>query len=162
MPSVQFGLSVFLGTSILWFIIHVLFGGNPLWAVISLILVTEPNTGTTWASFKLRISNTIIGCLTGLLFLLVVRQQDLLLPLALAATIFVKHLFKTPTGWRVASITTAIVVTSAIADGSSATGIFVALHRVMEVFLGSAMALLIAWLIVPMQKWAIRTESPLL
>lgn len=161
LPSVQFGLSIFLGTCFLWFTLHILFGANPLWAVISLILVMEPNMETTWDSFKLRINNTVIGCLIGLLCLLTIKQQALLLPLALAATIFIKYLFRTPSGWRVASITTAIVVTSALAEHSSAMGLIIALQRVLEVFLGSATALLVACLLSPMRKWALKAENPL-
>jgi uncharacterized membrane protein YccC len=44
---------------------------NPLWAVISLISVTDPQIKTAYTSFKSQLLNTIIGCSTGLLFIVV-------------------------------------------------------------------------------------------
>jgi uncharacterized membrane protein YccC len=143
----QYGSQIFLGTCGLWFLTRILGGIDPLWAIISLIVVTEANTETTWFGFKSRIINTIVGCLTGLLFLLFIKTGGMVLPLALATAVCVSaYLIRIPYGWRAAAITAAIIVIPALTEGSKTVGMVVAFQRTMEVFLGSAMALFVAWL----------------
>lgn len=142
----QYGARIFLGTCGLWFLSRI-FDIDPLWAVISLIIVTEIGMEPTWQGFKSRIINTLVGCLTGLTCLLAMKPSALLLPIALTAAVCVSaYLIRIPYGWRIAAITAAIVVLPALAERSSSLGITIAFERTFEVFLGSTMALCVTGL----------------
>lgn len=146
--GIKYGLRIFIGSSVLWFFLHGLGGIDPLWSIISLIIVTEQNMETTLLSFKSRIINTVVGCFTGLLFLLFINHNNLvLLPVALMVAICVStYLVRIPYGWRIAAITTAIIIIPSLTEYSRIVGMEVALQRTIEVFLGSATAVLVTWL----------------
>lgn len=147
------GIRIFIGTVILWLLLGHIQGLNPLWAVISLIIVTEQNVETTMSNFRFRLINTIIGCVTGLLFLIFIHHARVfMLPAALMASVCASSfLIRTPYGWRIAAITTAIIIIPSLADGSRMVGMEVALGRTIEVFLGSATAVLVSWLFTIMK-----------
>ena len=157
--GIHYGGQIFLGTFGLWFLSRML-GFAPLWAIISLILVTEVSMETTWRGFKCRIINTLVGCLTGLVFLVALKPGSLLLPLALATAVCISvYLIRIPYGWRIAAITAAIVIIPSLAGDSKIVGLTVACQRTMEVFMGSAMAVLVTWLITALRNLSARTRS---
>jgi len=156
LPGIQYGLRIFIGTGILWFCLRNLIGLDPLWAIISLIIVTDQDVENTLHNFKSRIVNTTIGCLTGLAFLSFIHNNSLImLPVALMTAICVSTaLIRTPYGWRITAITTAIIIIPSFMESSRMVGMSVAFQRTMEVFLGSAAAVLVAWLLARMKNLA--------
>lgn len=109
--------------------------------------MTEPQMVLAWLAFKGRIINTIAGCIIGMFFLLVIHQQAWLLPIAVTiAALISTYVIKIPVGWRVGPVTTAIIISAGIGQKSIDTGLSFALHRTMEVLLGSVTALFITWL----------------
>jgi uncharacterized membrane protein YccC len=91
--------------------------------------------------------NTLIGCATGLLFLLVAGPGSWVLPFALTATVLIcTHVVRLAWSWRIAPITAAIVIASGVLKQSRITGVEVGLRRVGEVLLGSAIALAVSFL----------------
>lgn len=156
--GIQYGLRIFLGTGFLWFALKNLDGFDPLWAVISLIIVTEQNMKIALLGFKSRIINTIVGCFTGLLFLLFIHHNNLImLPAALMAAVCIStYLIRSQYGWRIAAITTAIIIIPSLAEDSRTVGMIVALQRAIEVFLGSITAVIVTWLFTIVPKIVIR------
>ncbi len=147
LAGIHYAIRILIGTSILCFMLQWLGDTNPLWAIISLIIVTEPKIEAAWLTFKARIINTIVGALMGLVFLLLIGQQTWLLPVALTITVLISTYFiRLPLGWRVAPITTAIIMASEMVDQSRFSGMEIALHRTFEVLLGSGLALGVSWM----------------
>ena len=141
-------LRICLGTSILWFLLQYIGDTNPLWAIISLVLVTETHLQGTWLNFKARMIHTIIGCIIGFLSLLLFQGQSWTLPMALTATVLVcNYLTHVPLGWRVAPVTAAIIISAGMTQKTAIGGIDVAAHRTIEVLIGSTMALIITWIV---------------
>src|SRR5262249_37056734 len=62
-------IRIFIGTTAVWLLLRFVGDANPIWAVISVIVVTEPQLQTAWLTIGSRIANTLIGCTTGLIFL---------------------------------------------------------------------------------------------
>jgi hypothetical protein len=64
--------------------------------------------------------------------------------MALTATILIcTYAVELPISWRIAPITTALVIAPGIAEHSTSSGLEVAFHQSGEVILGSAVALLV-------------------
>src|SRR5262249_62180687 len=67
--GLHYAVRIFLGSAALWLSLGWAGDTNRIWAVISLIVVTEPRVPSAWLAFLSRTVNTILGCLVGLLFL---------------------------------------------------------------------------------------------
>src|SRR5580698_8093534 len=65
----QYALRILIGGVIVWIVLDRVNHHNPLWAIISVITVTEPELGPALLAFYSRIVNTLIGCAVGLFFL---------------------------------------------------------------------------------------------
>src|SRR5437773_8299920 len=87
--GLHYAVQIFAGSTIVWLLLRSIGDADPLWAVISLIVVTEPHVGAAWLAFQSRILNTAIGCITGLSFLLVAGPEGWVLPLALTVTVLI-------------------------------------------------------------------------
>ena len=143
LDGIHYAIRIFIGTATLWFALRAFGDADPLWAIISLIIVTEPKIETAWLSFKARIFNTFGGCAIGLFFLLFIPEHSWLFPIALTISVLLStYVIRKPLGWRVAPITTAIIIAAGM---SGVNGFEIALHRAVEVFIGSTMALVVAW-----------------
>ena len=146
--GLHYAVRIFIGTTALWILLRKVGDTHPIWAIISLIIVTEPDVKTAMTTFRSRIYNTLIGCVVGFLFLLAAGPKDWVLPLALTATVLVStHLTRLEASWRIAPIAAVIVMSSGLMGHSRLSGFQAALQRTGEVFLGGAVALLIAWLL---------------
>ncbi len=65
----QYAVRILIGCVIVWFVLQRMHHPNPLWALISVIIVTEPELSAAFLAFNSRIVNTLIGCAVGLSFL---------------------------------------------------------------------------------------------
>jgi uncharacterized membrane protein YccC len=146
--GLHYAVRIFLGTAFLWLILGPQRNTQPIWAVISMIFVTEPILRNALEAFRYRLMNTALGCIVGLLFLGVLGPHDWLLPLAVMVTAFTAtFLPQSATSWRTAPIAAAIVLASGLTAHSKAFGVQVAGQRAIEVFLGGVTALCITWLL---------------
>src|SRR5260370_30267796 len=69
-PSgVQYAVRILIGCVIVRFVLQRIHHPNPLWALISVITVTEPELSAAFLAFNSRLVNTLIGCAVGLSFL---------------------------------------------------------------------------------------------
>jgi uncharacterized membrane protein YccC len=98
-------------------------------------------------TFRGRILNTLLGCLTGLVFLALGRSE-IKLPLAMAATVLLSsYVVRIPTMWRQAPITAAIVIAGGLQHHDKLSGFEQGLRRVGEVLFGCVVGLAVSWLL---------------
>src|SRR5262245_7102187 len=109
--GIHFALNIFIATSLLWLILRGAAGLDPIWAISSMIAASDPNVKQAVRTFWGRITNAALGCITGLLFLVLGGDRAWNLPLALAVTVLVNtYIVRIPTMWRQAPITAALIV----------------------------------------------------
>ena len=144
--GLHYAVRICIGTTAVWLLLRSVGDADAIWAVISVIVATEPQMQTAVFAFMSRIVNTVIGCTIGLTFLLVAGPEVWVLPLALTVTVLVcTYLVKLSSSWRLAPATAAIIIASGVVEQSRISGAEVALHRAGEVLLGCAVAFLITW-----------------
>jgi uncharacterized membrane protein YccC len=146
--GLHYAVRILIGTTVVWLVLRWAGDVNPVWAVVSLIMVTEPKAASTWRTLLARLANTLIGCVTGLLFLLVVGPKNWVVPSAVTATVLVcTYLVRIPQAWRVGPVTAALVLTTGVVEKSRESGLETAGLRVGEVLLGGVVALAVTWLV---------------
>jgi uncharacterized membrane protein YccC len=149
----QYAVRIFIGCAIVWFILDRIHHHNTLWAVISIIVATEPELSAALLAFKSRTVNTFIGCAVGLAFLYLLGPSFGSILLGIIASVLIcTHVILVPGSWRIAPVTVAIVMTPSVLGGSRAAGLATAIERTEEVLLGSAVALLITVLSFSIQR----------
>jgi uncharacterized membrane protein YccC len=155
-PAILHALKLMVGLAILWWSAHRLHV-DPFWAYISMIVVGSETTGTL-PVFLTRVVNTLIGCAVGLLALLAFPPSLWSLCLALAVVVLLCSAFLgPPTRWKIAPITTVIVMGSAVVERSRSLGIDNGLRRLLAVLAGSALGLLISMAFSHIEKWPRRS-----
>jgi uncharacterized membrane protein YccC len=152
LAGVHLALNVFVATSLLWIVIRKWAGLNPIWAISAMLASSDPHVSQAIKSVRGRVINAVLGCATGLTFLLLGgalgASGDWKLPLALAATALVSsYIVRVPVMWRQAPITAAIVVASGIEHHSQEVSMEIGLRRVGEVLFGCLLGLAVSWLI---------------
>src|SRR5260370_16917050 len=122
-PSVlQYAGRILSGWGIVWFVLDRFQHPNPLWALISVIIVTEPELSAAFLAFNSRIVNTLIGCAVGLsfLYLLGPRQWSILLGI-IVSVIICTSFIRVLGSWLVVPVTVAVLMTpSGLGGGRSA------------------------------------------
>src|SRR5262249_24241505 len=83
--GLHYAVRICIGTTAVWLLLRSVGDADAIWAVISVIVATEPQMQTAVFAFMSRIVNTVIGCTIGLTFLLVAGPEVWVLPLALTA-----------------------------------------------------------------------------
>jgi uncharacterized membrane protein YccC len=156
--GLHLALNVFVATSLLWVVIQKWAGLNPIWAISAMLASSDPHVSEALKSARCRMINALLGCATGLLFLIFGGSRDWKLPMALATTAFLSsYVVRVPVMWRQAPITAAIVVASGIEKHSKQASIEIGLRRVAEVLFGCLMGLAVTLL---MSKIWPLPESP--
>jgi uncharacterized membrane protein YccC len=144
--GVRFAVNVFIASAILWYLLRQVAETNPIWSIASMIAASEPQVHEAARMFRSRIINVLVGCVVGLVFLLVGGSSEWKLPLALAVTVLVSsYVIHIQTMWRQAPITAAIVIAAGLAHHSKLSGVEHGLHKVGEVLLGCVMGLVVSW-----------------
>lgn len=146
----RYASRILLGGAIVWAILSHLGHADPLWAIISTVVVTDPQLESALIAFRSRLTNTLVGCAVGVAFLFVLGGSALSILLAMATAVVVSgDLLRVPVSWRIAPITVAIVMTPAILGGSTQVAEHAALARTGEVLLGSAVAVFVTFITSP-------------
>ena len=144
--GVRFALNVFIASAILWYLLRRVADANPIWSIASMVAASEPQVREATRMFRSRLINVSIGCVVGLLFLLVGGASEWKLPFALAVAVLVSsYLIHVQTMWRQAPITAALVIATSLTHQSKLSGIENGLHKVGEVVLGCVMGLVVSW-----------------
>lgn len=144
--GVRFAVNVFIASALLWYLLRDVADTNPIWSIASMVAASEPQVKEAARMFRSRIINVLVGCVVGLVFLLVGGASEWKLPLALAVTVLVSsYVIHIQTMWRQAPITAAIVIATGLTHHSKLTGVEHGLHKVAEVLLGCLMGLVVSW-----------------
>lgn len=144
--GLRFAVNVFIATTIVWFTLRYIGDTNPIWAIASMVAASDPEPLEARRMFKSRLVNVAVGCVMGLLFLLLNSESHWMIPLALAVTVVISTwVIRIKTMWRQAPITAAIVIAGGLAYGSATQGIEQGLHKVAEVIFGCLVGMLVSW-----------------
>jgi len=146
--GIHFAANVFVGSTLLWLILRTFAGLNPIWAISSMIAASDPVVKQAVKTFRGRITNSVLGCATGLIVLVVGGSSDeWKLPLAMAVSVLLSsYVVRQQVMFRQAPITAAIIIASGLEKHSKLTGVELGVRRVCEVLLGCVVGLLVTWL----------------
>ena len=157
--GLRFAINVFIATSIVWFTLKAFSDTNPIWAIASMVAASDPEPLEARRMFRSRVINVVVGCASGLFFLLVGSRNDWMVPLSLAITVLISTWFiRVKTMWRQAPITAAIVIAAGLTTSSAKAGIGSGLHKVGEVIFGCFVGAAVSWFMS--RFWLLDLESP--
>jgi uncharacterized membrane protein YgaE (UPF0421/DUF939 family) len=141
LSGLHYAARVVVSSAIVWFLLARLAHVDPVWGLISAVVVTDLKAQSAWTNFVSRMLNTLIGCLLGLLFLQLFGSSAWVVIAAMAVTVIIStDLVRVPVSWRIAPITAAIVMTPAYYTHSGHAALTIALERTGSVLVGSAVA----------------------
>jgi len=136
-------VKILSGCLILWYGLRAVGIAEPYWAMISLIIVTEPDMTVAKANFRARLINTISGCIVSCLALVIFGPTFAAMLAALTAAVIVAMLLQNyPSNWRLGPATVVILLSAAFTGSGLGEELHLALMRVGEVIIGSTVALL--------------------
>lgn len=145
--GIRLAINVFISTALLWVLLYQVAGVDPIWAISSMLVSSNPDVKQTLRNFWSPIVNTLLGCGVGLLVLLGGGSGDWKFPLALAITVLLSaYVVRVPVMWSQAPVTAALVVSAGLMQHSGVKGIETGLQRVGEVLLGCLIGVLVSWL----------------
>ena len=152
--GMHFAANVFVATTALWLMLRMGANTNPIWAIASMIATSEPQIEESLHNFRARIINTLLGCTTGMLFLVVGGSSEWKLPVALSVTVLLSsYVIRIKTMHRTAPITAALIIAAGLEHHTKLSGVEIGLRRAGEVLLGCLVGLMVAW--VMSRIWAV-------
>jgi uncharacterized membrane protein YccC len=140
--SLRYASKTLIGSLICWFGLVWAGIADPVWAVITVMIVGDPDITTTAELARARAINTMVGCFVGLSVLLVFGYSPLAALVAAALTVMVVMLIdRYPTNWRLAPATVMIVVDAGRLAQTHGEEIQYSLLRMAEIAVGCTVAL---------------------
>ncbi|MBO9536068.1 FUSC family protein [Herbaspirillum sp.] len=150
-------VKILSGCLVLWYGLRAAGIEEPYWAMISLIVVTEPDMTVAKANFRARLINTLSGCVVSCIALVIFGPTFLAMLVALTAAVVVAMLLQNyPSNWRLGPATVVILLSAAFSGNGLNQELHLAFMRVGEVIVGSAMALLQTVLYI----WLFKRRQP--
>lgn len=136
---------------------------NPLWAIITVVLVSDPDLNTARTLVIARVVNTIVGCTVGFAALTAFgfTLQVALVTITLLV-LFITSISNYPANWRLAPVTVLILLDASRIAATTQQEMHFALLRAVEIGVGSLVALVLAMLYTRLfaaPKAAIPTSS---
>lgn len=147
--GVRYTLRILVGMIIVWFVFKAFGVTYPIWAMISVVMVSEIELRASYVAARGRIAHTALGCAVGLIFLAATGTGMLQLCAACAVASLVSfYLVHIGGNWRHAPVATVIVMATGLHGMSKFAGYHAALERTVEVLGGSIIALAVSWVAV--------------
>lgn len=151
-------LKIAVGCTLLWFGLGALGLHDPVWALISLVVVIEPDVAIASTNFRNRMLNTVLGCaVAGLAVLAFGSGFTTMLVSSLVAAGLTAIVPNYPGNWRLAPATALIMSAAALHGGGTSQEFTQISLRAGEVLAGSGLALLMSHLYV---RWHALTHAP--
>lgn len=145
--GLELGVRIVVGAAIVWLIALRFPHHDPLWGMISVVIVSDTELNASLTAFRGRVLNTMIGCAIGLLALYAIGPQSWSILIAMLVAVLVSSNFAlTVPVWRIAPVSVAIVMTPGLLIGSRTAGTPIALVRTAWVLIGSAVAVVVSLL----------------
>jgi uncharacterized membrane protein YccC len=144
--GLRYAIRMLISGIFVWLILAGMWKVDPLWGLISSVVVTEVKVQSAVNAFFSRLLNTVIGSIVALGFLKFAGSSEWSVLIAMAvSTVVSADLIKVPISWRIAPITAAIVMLPAYSAHSAHVGLAAALQRTGEVIIGSAVAVAVSY-----------------
>lgn len=145
--SLLYASKIFIGAVTCWGALALLGIDNPLWSIITVVLVSDPDLNTARTLVIARVINTIVGCSVGFVAL---TTFGFTLPVAIATitvlVLLITSIENYPVNWRLAPVTVLILLDASRHASTAAEEIHFALLRAIEIGVGSVVAMLLALL----------------
>lgn len=152
---ILYAAKTFIGGIVCWYTLTWFGVLDPIWGVITIILVTDPDIDTTTSLAKARIINTIVGCFMSLISLMLFDYSPLVVLATAALTVFLITAYERyPSNWRLAPVTVVILMDAARQASTHADELHYALMRAGEIAFGC----LIAWFLAHIYTHLIRAD----
>jgi uncharacterized membrane protein YccC len=145
---------ILLGCTIVWWTLYYLHDSRKIWAVISVIVVTDPDIDSLRAATISRIVNTTMGCLIGIFFIYIAGVNFWSLMGAIGTSVVMSTSFKNyPSSWKLAPSTVAIIMIPSISDSIAwKEAMQISLARTGEVLYGTLVAFLLGIILSSIRK----------
>jgi uncharacterized membrane protein YccC len=145
--GIHYAARIVTGCLISWIVLQRFYKIDPIWAMISAVVVSEPEYQSALNTFKSRVLNTLIGCAVALLFLILFGPHVWSVMLAVATVVLIcANFVRVPGSWKIAPITVLIIMTPGVLAHSTAGDIGLGLRRTGQVLFGGFVAVVIAYL----------------
>ncbi|HEU5047907.1 MAG TPA: FUSC family protein [Rickettsiales bacterium] len=143
--SVLYSVNILLGSIICWYSLSWLGMQDPIWSIITVILVSDPDLSTAITLARMRVINTIVGCAVGLITLLIFGYNPLVSFFAASLIVFVITCIEGyPANWRLTPVTVIIVMAASRDAVTYHDEIYYAVARAGEIVAGCLVSLSIA------------------
>jgi len=148
MHGIHYAVSIFFATAILWILVHKMAEANPVWAISSMVATSDPAMKQAMQILRARITNTLVGCMVGLLFIAIGGTKVFALPLAMAVTVLLSsYVVRIQTMWRQAPISAAFIIAAGFEYHSRKHGLIAGAARMGEVLFGCVVGIVVAWVV---------------
>lgn len=144
--SLAYALKIALASLLVWPGLTALNIPQPVWAIVTIAAVSDPNLSAARQLVVNRVTNTLVGCVVAIITVILFGATLTSMIAALAVSvILVTSIEHYPANWRLAPITVAILMGGAV-GGDQRLALHLAWLRASEIIFGSLAALLMAWL----------------
>jgi uncharacterized membrane protein YccC len=139
----SFAFRIMLGCAIAWWTLYAMNDKSKIWALISVIIVSDPDFTIVRTNTVSRVVNTTMGCILGLLCLYLMGVNVWSLMVGIIISVLVGTSFKNyPTSWKLGPTTVVIIIAPSIfAEANLHDAMMIAFTRTAEVLYGSLIAL---------------------
>lgn len=147
MRALLYASKTTIGCLICWNVLEYFGVEDPIWALLTILIVSDPDIHTTLDMARERGINTGVGCLVGVLTIFIAGYSPVVTLFAAAVTTFIVLVIDVyPVNWRLAPSTVIIVVDGArhavtLNDEVVQTGM-----RLLEIAFGCIVAIGLAWI----------------
>lgn len=144
--GVRYALRIAVGMMIVWTVFKGFGVTYPIWAMISVVMVSEIELHASYLATRGRVAHTAAGCAVGLIFLAAAGTgMWQLCAASVAASLMSFYLVHLGGNWRTAPVATVVVMATGIQHLSKYAGYQAAIERTVEVLGGSIIALVVTW-----------------
>jgi len=131
------------GSMLVWYGLRLVGVSEPYWAMISLIVVTEPDVKVAKSNVRARLINTANGAVVACIALFAFGASFFSMMVAMTVAVIIAMAWQNyPANWRLAPNTAVILMAAALNGNGLPEEVKLAMYRVLEVITGSLVALL--------------------
>ena len=160
--ALSFALRVLLGCIIAWWTLDMINDTRKVWALISVIVVSDPDFNAIRQNAMSRMVNTLVGCFLGLVFIYFFGVGFWPMMAAVAVSVIISTSFKNyPSSWKMAPVTV-IILSIPVTTGPETlkSAMSIALTRTGEVLYGSLIALLLGLIYYRLEMNFLKRNEP--
>lgn len=154
LAGLSYTFRILLGCIIVWVTLSYFQDARKIWALISVIVVSEPDYQAIRNASITRVLNTIVGCSIGLLLVWAFEVHVWSLMAGIAIAVLVGTTFnKYPSSWKLAPVTVIIVMMPSLTENAALKdAMTVALSRTAEVLFGCLVAFMLSLIFREIEK----------